>query len=551
MSENLPRFLPGPGTYLFRSSCPHVTSPSSVFGTGLYLFGDGPGKTVFDNRAGATAHTDTFAVTIGSRIVTVTRKAHGLAAESQLTIYGASAAVGGLSFDGTWMIESVTTNTFTFHHTAAPSSTASGSVTYGVTNPLLDIDTNAINKFQQFVHLHDFSIINTTSPTASVGIRIRRAYQVIMERLWIKGMTKDGVHITVPNSTAGDRDAPNMVTMRHVRIENCKGWGIDCELRSANVGANEFSFFETDQVFVQGCGTASVISPPPSGGIRWKGQVWRGNNTAAVINENCGVYIEGASGLSNTVAHDALVLENNRKKGLYCSGLSRGKFRDIQIYNNDSYVAMSQFELDGASSVIRNVEVDGAVIRATSGNNPITAFKLSGANADAQTCVVRRKGIVWDHFDHIGQARYSGFGVEGSTFIADLNGVDQGSIASATWTKVAFNNASLNDEGRFDTTNNRWSPPPGRITLSATVYVSVGAVDQAQGLLGIYKNGALLGVIDVVNVSGTSGFGMHGEMMARAASGDYFELWVNIGGAGAKTVSGAEARTYFVGTVEG
>lgn len=536
------------GTYVFEAGAPNITAESGVFTRGLYLFGDGPGKTVFDNRAGATNHTDTFATTNGSRVVTVTRTAHGLSAEAQQTIHGASAPVGGLSFDGTWMVESVPdANTFTFNHTAAASSTASGSVTYAVTDPLLDIDTNAINKFQQFVHLHDFSIINTTSPTASVGIRLRRAYQVMMERLWINGMTKDGVHITVPNSTAGDRDGANMVSMRHMRIENCLGWGINCELRSANVGNNEFSFLETDQVFVQGCGTASVISPPPSGGIRWKGQVWRGNNTAAVINENCGVYIEGASGLANTVAHDALVLENNKKKGLYCSGLSRGKFRDIQIYNNDSYVATSQFELDGANFVIRNVEVDGAVIRATSGNNPITAFKASGANVSS--CSVRRSGVVWDNFDYTGQSRYSGIGVDGVAFAANKNNVDQGSVASATWTKITFTTTTINDDSFYDATNSRWFPPVGKVRIFAMVYISVGVVDQAQALLAIYKNGSLYRVIDIVDASGTSGFILNGSMIDSAVGTDYYEAYVNVGGAGSKTVSGSVSYTGFSGQV--
>lgn len=537
------------GTYVFEAGAPNITAESGVFTRGLYLFGDGPGKTVFDNRAGAINHTDTFATTNGSRVVTVTRNAHGLSAEAQQTIHGASASVGGLSFDGTWMVESVPdANTFTFNHTASASSTASGSVTYAVTDPLLDIDTSAINKFQQFVHLHDFSIINTTSPTASVGIRLRRAYQVMMERLWINGMTKDGVHITVPNSTAGDRDGANMVTMRHVRIEDCLGWGIDCELRSANVGNNEFSFLETDQVFVQACGTASLISPPPSGGIRWKGQVWRMSNTAAVINENCGIFVEGASGLANTISSDSLVLENNKKKGIFISGLSRGSFRDLQMYNNDAYTATAQFEIDGANFVVRNLTVDGGVVRATTGNNPISAFKLSGANADANTCSVRRKGIVWDNFDHAGQTRYNGIGVDGVSFAADKNAADQSGIASATWTKITFVNEVLDHDGFYDGTNSRWTPPPGPVRLSACVYVSAGVVDQAQSLLAIYKNGAIRKVIDIVDSSGTSGFVMNGSCLDVAVAGDYYEVYANIGGAGTKTVSGVVAYSYFQGS---
>jgi hypothetical protein len=536
------------GTYVWEAGASQIPGGSDVFKPGLYLFGDGPGKTIFDNRAGGTNHTDTFATSNGSRIVTVARTAHGVSAESQITIHGASAPVGGLSFDGTWMIESVPdADHFTFNHTDPAGSTTSGSVTYAVTNPLLDIDTTAINKFQQFVHLSDFSILNVTSPTASVGIRVRRAYQVMMERIWINGMTKNGLHFTVPNSTAGDRDGANMVSLRHMRVENCPGWNIDCELRRANAGANELSFLETDQLFVQGGGTSSVASPPPSGGMRWKGQVWNGKNTAFTINENCALYIEGAAGLANTVTLDGLVIENNKKKGVYISGLSRGSFRDIQLYNNDSYVATSQFELDGASYVVRNIEINGAVVRATSGNNPIVAFKGSGANLDKNTCFVRRKSVVWDNFDHTGQTRYSGIGAEGAAFVANKNGTNQTSITSASWVKVTFTTEVFDDDGFYDATNSKWTPAPGRVELAAHVYLQTNLVDQAQSTLALYKNGAAYLVLDTRNSSGTNAFQLAGSAIDVANGTDYYEIYVNAGGAGDKTVNGTTSLTYFTG----
>lgn len=444
-------------TYPFMAGAPNITAGSDTFHPGLYLFGDGPGKTIFDNRAGVTNYTHNFATTNGSNIVTVSHPGHGRSAYGQITIHGSSAAVGGLNFDDTWMIWSVpNANEFTFRHTSPASSTASGSVIYGVTNPLLDIDTTADLKFQQFVHLSDFEIRNTTSPTASVGIRLRRAFQVEMERIWIKGMTKNGVHITCPNPDAGDRDGGNMISMRHMRIENCLGWGIDCELRSANVGNNEVSFLDMNHVMVTGCGTVSAIHPPPSGGIRWKGQILIAKNSGSVVNENCGMFIEGGAGLANTATFEGFTFENNKKKGCVITGLSRGRFTDVQFYNNDSNVATAGLELDGDNFVIRNITVNGAVVRATSGNNPYTAFYRHGTNADRYSCKIDRDTVVWDNFDYAGQARYSGFTVSSQMFKAHKNATDQTGILTETFTKVTFGTAPTNDDAAYDTANSRW-----------------------------------------------------------------------------------------------
>lgn len=496
------------GTYVFTSNVPNITAPSGVFGPGLYLFGDGPGKTIFDNRAGVTAHTDTFATTNLSVIVTVTRVAHGLSAESQITIHGASAPVGGLSFDGTWMVESVpTADTFTFNHTSAASSTTSGSVTYGATNPLFDIDTTAILKFQQFVHLHDFSIVNTTSPTGSVGIRLRRAYQVLMERIWIDGMTKNGVHITIPNSTAGDRDGANMVTMRHMRIENCPGWGIDCELRSASTGANEFSFFGLDQVFVQACGTSSVSHPPPSGGVRWKGQVIHGRNVAAVINENCGLFIQGAAGLANTAQFDTLVLENNKKKAAVITGLSMGNFRNLQMYQNDTYTSTAGLELDGDNFVVRNISVDGAVIRATSGNSSHKAFYRHGANADKATCVVDMRRVAWENYDHAGQTRNDGWSAVGKdsviTWLTSGSGTFN-TTAGCTRMKVTVRGGGAGGAGSGSGPGNGGA---GGNSTFGTLTANGGA--GASGATGGAGGTASGGTINKTGGAGTNGSGVN------------------------------------------
>ena len=79
----------------------------------------------------------------------------------------------------------------------------------------------------------------------------------------------------------------------------------------------------------------------------------------------------------------------------------------MQIYNNDTYKGTVGIEFDGATYTIRQVDINGVIVRATVGNNAITAFKVSGANTDLNTC--RVVNVAWDNFGYAGQVKFSGW----------------------------------------------------------------------------------------------------------------------------------------------
>jgi len=266
--------------------------------------------------------------------------------------------------------------------------------------PCFKVDTDTTVKFQAGILLEGFSIITDTTPASSDGIYLRRAYHARLYDLSIKGMSEDGIHIEV---NEGDGDGSNMVSLEHVRIENCAGWGINCNMAT---GTNELSFLKLDHVFVQSCGTTSASSPPPSGGMKWRGQIIDLDNSAFVTNENVGLYVVGGSGLGNTLSCDATAFENNKKIHVLVEGLDSGAFRNIQLYSNDSFVATNGIKLDGTSSVVRNILIDGVLVRATSGNNAYTAFLTTGGNVENAS--VQVTNVSWGNFDHSGQTRYSG-----------------------------------------------------------------------------------------------------------------------------------------------
>lgn len=250
--------------------------------------------------------------------------------------------------------------------------------------------------------LSEFAITNTSSTVGTVGIEVLNSYEVKMDHLYIKGMTSHGIEL---KNGAYTDDGWNMVSIKQTWIDSCAGWGIKAD---GSAGRNEGSYTYLEQVFFQTCGTASASTPPPSGGMIWKGQIMTMEQVAFANGvENVGLFIKGESGLGQTVDLRNTTFENCKKRGLYVTGVNVFKGRNLQFYNNDTYTATAQCEFIGGSYTVNQVDIDGVTVRATSGNNACTAFKLSGANVNFDTCRVRN--VNWENFDFAGQVRFDGW----------------------------------------------------------------------------------------------------------------------------------------------
>jgi len=269
--------------------------------------------------------------------------------------------------------------------------------------PLFDIIAGGTpgSNFLMGCTLRNFKIIRSTSETDQIAIRLRTSYQVELELIHIDGMTGTGIQIP---TSVGDNDGSNMVNMKNCRIENCTGWGIDSK---GDPGFNEFSFFHMEMVFIQNCGTTSAAATPPSGGMRHKGQIMTMNQCAFTLNQNCALFIPGEAGLAQTVDIQDTTFENNLNRNILCTGISAFKARNLQQYHNNDFIGITGIEFDGAVDTIRQIDIDGCVVRATEDNNAFTAFKISGANVEFDTCRVKR--VVWDFFDFAGQTRFDGW----------------------------------------------------------------------------------------------------------------------------------------------
>jgi len=313
--------------------------------------------------------------------------------------------------------------------------------------PMFDIKAGGVagTNFLMGAVLRGFKVIRTTAETAQIAIKIITSYMVEIEQVHIDGMTGTGIRIPC---IVGDNDGSNMVNMKQVRIENCSGWGIDA---AGDSGFNEFSFMKMDHVFVQACGTNDASSTPPSGGMKWKGQILSMHQCAFTLNENVAFFVVGQSGLGQTVDLQNTSFENNKKKSVLVTGVKMFRGRNVQFYNNDTYTATNGIEFDASSFTIANVDIDGAVIRATSGNNPYTAFKISGTNADLKNCQVRN--VNFDNFGYAGQVKQSGF-KDTSTVLAHK---DSAQSVFNSVSAIIFNQIDKDLQDCFDTTTGRYT----------------------------------------------------------------------------------------------
>lgn len=269
----------------------------------------------------------------------------------------------------------------------------------GTSGPLFDLDSNSDQRDFRAVLGSVFE--GFTISRGGIGLRLRSAFNASLRDLHIVGLGGTGLQIVCLN---GDRDGSNMVNLEQVRIENCRGWGIDS---AAAPGRNEISFLRLQHVFIQGCGTAGAGAIPQSGGMRWKGQICAIDQCAFAACENVGLFIPGEAGLGQSMDIQNTAFENNKRRHLFSTGISNLRSRNTQFYSNDQHRAQIGCEFLADRFTVRGVHIDGAVVRATPANRPFTAFKISGPHAELDNCSIRN--VVWDNFGHPGQVRYQGW----------------------------------------------------------------------------------------------------------------------------------------------
>ena len=257
--------------------------------------------------------------------------------------------------------------------------------------PLFDIDSathGGTYSANLGTRLSGFQIMTTTSPAASIGIRVLNVYQLDISQLVIKGMTAHGIEL---KNGAYTDDGWNRVNIRQCWIELCAGWGIKAD---GTAGRNEGSYTYLEQVFFQTCGTADGgLTPPTSGAMIWKGQILTMEQVAAANgNQNVAFYFKGESGLGQTVDMRNSTSENTYGWGVYCDGIDVFKGRNNQLYNNTVFTCATQCEFAGPTYTVRQVDWDGGAMRAAglnmAGSVTGTVLTITGLNSVTGQAIV-------------------------------------------------------------------------------------------------------------------------------------------------------------------
>jgi hypothetical protein len=135
-----------------------------------------------------------------------------------------------------------------------------------------------------------------------------------------------------------------------------------------------------------------------------------------------------------------------------------------------------------------------------------------------------------------------------TSFSVNKNGTDQTGIAATTNTKLSFSNERWDTGSAFDNaTNYRWTPPAGKVRISAQALFTAGTSIGGIYLIMIFKNGSVYRQGAFVTQSAGASIACHVTVLDNANGTDYYEVYVYGSSAGTLTVGGGADVTFFEG----
>lgn len=157
---------------------------------------------------------------------------------------------------------------------------------------------------------------------------------------------------------------------------------------------------------------------------------------------------------------------------------------------------------------------------------------LGFGNSSDRMIRFQRRGTTGKYYPTIGGAR--------AAFSANKGGTTQ-DVTAGTSTRITFGTEVFDIGGHFS--GSIWTPPPGRYLLSGQALVLSGEADATNSLF-LRKNGSMIRQAQA-QWAGVGSVGISAIVTANGS--DTFELAIDMGGTGSKTITGAEANTWFEG----
>lgn len=193
------------------------------------------------------------------------------------------------------------------------------------------------------------------------------------------------------------------------------------QYKIANVTANTFELQTTSGVNVNSTAygvytSGGTVAPPParimprdpqSGGMRWKGQILRVDNSGWAVNYNASLYIPGGSGLAQDVYITNSTIENPIGFGLLTTGIRNMRIDLMHLYSNAIFGhTFAGIVMDGGTSNVSDIYMNQLMLRSTAAEFNYVAVKGFGATYDPHS--VRVRNTCYKQFDYLGQRRFEG-----------------------------------------------------------------------------------------------------------------------------------------------
>ena len=162
----------------------------------------------------------------------------------------------------------------------------------------------------------------------------------------------------------------------------------------------------------------------------------------------------------------------------------------------------------------------------------LTEAVLGFGNSNDRMIRFQKRGATGKYYPTVGGTR--------AAFSANKGGTTQ-SVTAGTSTQITFGTKDFDIGGHFS--GSVWTPPPGRYLLSAQALVLSGEAGATNSLF-LRKNGSMIRQAQA-QWAGVGSIGISAIVTANGT--DTFELAINMGGTGSKTITGAATNTWFEG----
>lgn len=237
---------------------------------------------------------------------------------------------------------------------------------------MIYLDGGGGSTFAYGAVLSDFKIITTTSPATSHGIQLRGQWLPTIERVWITGLTGDGIRI---KNDSTDADSTSYLIVSQCVLQSNVGWGFRVVTPPLTSGAatTAFNSFTLKN---------SHITLNTAGGVYLSGVELTITNTSIAYNTGPGLVMAYEVGVVTQQPYQVDVrdceFDNNGTYSIDIQGVTHALIENTKFINGATGPA-TMVSIGRTSTTTLDLYIRGCIVRHDDG--VATAFSISAASS--------------------------------------------------------------------------------------------------------------------------------------------------------------------------